>query len=241
MTIIFESDNDVIIYALEKIISFARNNQYIFLAQSVWWISSIIGLQEGLVIHIDNLKARSEVRPELPIRQLSPAESKKLKSGSHIPRRYIHPERVERIQISDGDYIDSSEESDSTSETDIHNEIINNCEAFLEQSKQERKTTGRFTRKASRVIKQKADRKINKKKPIKTYAIQIEGIDGSELQRRKAAGECQRCAWPRDRKGSHKTMDCFRWKRLDKGTAPFPKQKQYKKDMDLGPYLSTDT
>jgi hypothetical protein len=127
MTITLKSDKDVIIYALEKIIFYARNNQYIFLAQSVWWISSIIGLQDELVIHIDNLKALSEVRPELPIRQPSPAESEKLKSGSHTPSQYIHPERVERIQTSDGDYIDSSEESDSTTETDIHNEIINNC------------------------------------------------------------------------------------------------------------------
>ena len=36
MTITFESDQDFIIYALEKIISYARNNQYFFLAQSVW-------------------------------------------------------------------------------------------------------------------------------------------------------------------------------------------------------------
>jgi hypothetical protein len=56
MTLTFENDNDIIIYALEKIISFARSNQYIFLAQSVWWISSIIGLQQGLVTHIDNLQ-----------------------------------------------------------------------------------------------------------------------------------------------------------------------------------------
>jgi hypothetical protein len=61
MTITFESDKDIIVYALEKIISHARDTQYIFLAQSVWWISSILGLQEGLAIHIDNLKARSEV------------------------------------------------------------------------------------------------------------------------------------------------------------------------------------
>jgi hypothetical protein len=216
MTITFESDKDVIIYALEMIISSARNNQYIFLAQSVWWISSIIELQEGLVIHIDNLKAQSEVRPELPIRQPSPAKSEKLKSGSRTPSQYIHPECVERIRTSDGDYIYSSEESDSTTESDIHNEIINNCEAFLEQSKQERKTVGRFTRNASRVIKRKADRKVNKKKPIKTYGTQTEGIEGSELRRRKAAGECQRCAWPQDRRGSHKTLDCFRWKRLEK-------------------------
>jgi hypothetical protein len=51
---------------LEKIISYARDNQYIFLAQSVWCISSIIGLQEGLVIFIDNLEVRKNIgNPEI--------------------------------------------------------------------------------------------------------------------------------------------------------------------------------
>jgi len=63
----------------------------------------------------------------------------------------------------------------------------------------------------------------------KMYAEQVEGIDKSELDRRKSAGEYQRCAWPGDAKGSHKTMDCFQWKRMDKGTAPFPKGKDYQK------------
>ena len=61
ITITFDNDNDVIVYALEKIISFARNNHYIFLALSIWWISSLIGLQQGLAIHIDNLRERSEI------------------------------------------------------------------------------------------------------------------------------------------------------------------------------------
>jgi hypothetical protein len=60
MTITFESDNDVIVYTLEKIISYARTNQYIFLAQSIWWISSIIGFQQELILFIDNLKIRSK-------------------------------------------------------------------------------------------------------------------------------------------------------------------------------------
>jgi len=60
MTISFENDNDVIVYPLEKIISFTRENQYIFLAQSIWGISSIIGLQPGLITYIDNLQSRSE-------------------------------------------------------------------------------------------------------------------------------------------------------------------------------------
>jgi hypothetical protein len=47
MTITFENDNDVIIYALEKIISYARRTQQIFVAQCVWWLASIIGLEQG--------------------------------------------------------------------------------------------------------------------------------------------------------------------------------------------------
>jgi len=56
--ITFESDKNIIVYAFEKVLSYARDNQYIFLAQSIWWISSIIGLQQGLVIHINNLHTR---------------------------------------------------------------------------------------------------------------------------------------------------------------------------------------
>jgi hypothetical protein len=73
------------------------------------------------------------------------------------------------------------------------------------------------------------------RKSNKTYAEQTEGIDKSELDRRKAAGECQRCAWPGDRKGAHKTMDCYRWKRMEKGTAPFPKPKAYQQ-LKVGAY-----
>jgi hypothetical protein len=132
----------------------------------------------------------------------------------------VHPSRVVRLQDSNSDISASGSKSVSTTETNIDNEIVNNCEAFLEQSQKERKAVGRLTRKDSRVVKRKANRKVL----IKTFGTQTQRIEGSELRRRKAAGECQRCAWPRDRKGSHKTLDCFRWKRLINGTAPFPKQ-----------------
>ena len=38
-----------------------------------------------------------------------------------------------------------------------------------------------------------------------------------------------RCAWPADRKGSHRVRDCIRPIKLDKGTASFPKAKDYQK------------
>jgi len=61
MTITFENENDVIVYAFEKIISYARRTQQIFVAQCVWWLASIIGLESGLVIHIDNLRKRESL------------------------------------------------------------------------------------------------------------------------------------------------------------------------------------
>jgi len=70
MTITFSINNDVIVYPLEKMISYARDNQDIFFAQSIWWISSIIGLQQRFIVHVDNLKVRSEI-PSRSIEGLS--------------------------------------------------------------------------------------------------------------------------------------------------------------------------
>jgi len=55
MTISFENSNGVIVYAFEQIISFARDNQYIFVTQWIWWMASIIRLQQGFIIYIDTL------------------------------------------------------------------------------------------------------------------------------------------------------------------------------------------
>jgi hypothetical protein len=60
MPLTFEKDNDVIIFALEKILAFARANQYLFVANCVWWIAAVIGLDTGLVIYIDNLVSRTQ-------------------------------------------------------------------------------------------------------------------------------------------------------------------------------------
>jgi hypothetical protein len=174
MTITFGNDNNVIVYALETIISYARHNQYIFLAQSVWWISSIIGLQQGLVNDIDTLKAREDIdKPKLRSDPVSPG---------------IHPDRIANFRNSENSLCTSEGDSISTTETEIHSEVVDSYERFLEQLKQEGKTIGGKTRQVSRVVKQKADKKANRKKPLKTFGTQTEGIDGSELKRRKAAG-----------------------------------------------------
>jgi len=56
MTITFENDNDVIVYALEKIVSYAREYRYFCVANCTWWIASIVGLHEHLRRHIDKLE-----------------------------------------------------------------------------------------------------------------------------------------------------------------------------------------
>jgi hypothetical protein len=61
MTITFVNDNNVIVYALEKVISYARKSQQIFVAQCVWWLASTIGLEQGLISYIDNVQFRQEV------------------------------------------------------------------------------------------------------------------------------------------------------------------------------------
>jgi hypothetical protein len=54
-------------------------------------------------------------------------------------------------------------------------------------------------------------------------------IHFADVERRKSAGECLRCAWPSDRKGSHRVKDCIRPIKLNKGTASYPKAKEYHK------------
>lgn len=61
MTITFDNVNDVIVYDLEKVISHARRTQQMFLAQCVWWLLSVVILEQDLVRHIDNLHGRTVI------------------------------------------------------------------------------------------------------------------------------------------------------------------------------------
>jgi len=60
MMISFRNDNHVLVYALQRIMDHARRTQQIFVAQCVWWLVSIIGLEAGLINYIDNQSSRIE-------------------------------------------------------------------------------------------------------------------------------------------------------------------------------------
>jgi len=65
MSITFQNDSDVIVYAVEKVISYARRPKQVFDAQSVWWIAQLIGLEHDVKIHIDNIT----ITFELPVKE----------------------------------------------------------------------------------------------------------------------------------------------------------------------------
>jgi len=140
MTITFENDNDVIAYALEKIICYARDNRYIFIAQSVWWIASVIGLSEGLATYIDNLRIRFKASQiVLEENQLSSGEnlttsiSKGLDNTTQDSRIYLS-----RILQINKDREDSKTDS-SQAQLDRASTVIQNTKKFIGQSRKERK------------------------------------------------------------------------------------------------------
>jgi len=126
MTITFENDNDVIVYGLEKIISYARENQYIFLAQSIWWIASIIDLQQGLVIHIDNLKNRETVISDAASKATSVARI----NCNQKDEGKVHPDRISQI---DNERKISVTPRDLAEDQRLDN-ILDNAEQFVASS-----------------------------------------------------------------------------------------------------------
>jgi hypothetical protein len=91
MTINFKNDHDVLVYALEKIISHATKTQQIFVAQCARLLASIIGFEQGLINHIDNLQSQEErtIRQESVMLQDSQTTSVLENSACHI-----HPNRA---------------------------------------------------------------------------------------------------------------------------------------------------
>jgi len=161
MPISFEEHNEIIIYVLEMIIAYARDNQYIFLARSVWCISSIIGLQQGLIIHIDNLKeqleASSRVTEGLPkaigvILKITNTSERILinqsdRKISTTPRdiheesttsnglQDIHPDQVNQVHDSISDVSDLDL---NNSESQNPSRLVEKTEQFIRKSQKKR-------------------------------------------------------------------------------------------------------
>jgi len=199
MTVTFENDNNVIVYALVKVISHARRTQQIFVAQCVWWLASIIGLEQGLVNYIDNIQSRRNVT-------VNPEEALSIgRTVSPTPRDLQEDTRQDQILKECEKVLQESKK--------LRAKISVN--------------TGKCNR-INPLASTKKSLRIEKKRKTKVYN-KTEGIEEGEIQRRKAEGECLHCAWPADRKGAHRVKDCIYPIKLDQGTANYPKAKGYQK------------
>jgi len=143
MILTFENNNDIIVYAVEKIISYARENRYIFVAQSIWWIVSVIGLTEGLVVYIDNPWLR-EIKESVGTSVDDQLDTKAITTSPDIEDRLninsegsrIHPDRISQVDNTIN-YNYKFEHSDS--ELGWATGIVKETKEFVSQSQKERK------------------------------------------------------------------------------------------------------
>jgi len=144
MTSTFENDNDVMVYAIEKSISYATKNRYMFVAPSIWWIASVSGLTEGLVIYIEQLQLQgamelvgiSAIDQPHKVGVITPSNILDRLNGCDEPF-HIHPDWISQIGNTIGDG-DSRKNSDS--ESAQASRFLKSGKEFIDKSKNERKS-----------------------------------------------------------------------------------------------------
>jgi len=214
MTITVENNNDVIVYALEKVISYARRTQQIFVAQCVWWLASIIGLESGLMNYIDNIQKREEVLRQAPLNE----------EGQAIPDQAppLQQDHSDRVSRTSRDRSVSATPRDLTEDQRLDNILVSAEEAvqesFRDRTNYKREKTLKGTR-TGPIRTMPGSRKLSKDL--------TEGINETEIQRRKAAGECLHCAWPAYRKGAHRAADCRHPIKSTRGTVTLPEKRNH--------------
>jgi hypothetical protein len=230
MTVTFENDNDVIIYALEKIIYHVRRTQQIFVAQCVWWLASIIGLEEALVDYIDKLHGRTTVQKEHTTKEVSYPE---VRITPKLQDSRIQPDNPTSISPVPR-YIQEDIRRD---------QVLIECEEYLKDSRRLReitalKATGRTltglinpTAISKKHLRKKDRYERKLAEPPKKGLPDTAGINEAEIKRCMENDECLWCAWPSDRNGAHRVKDCKPPIELDKGTASFAKAKSYQRKL----------
>jgi len=220
----FKNDNDIIVYALECVISHARQTQQIFMPQGVWWLASIIGLEQELVFHIDKLqgeKNTTKLQGEKNTTKLQGEgdtipQQQLLREVLTTPRDHVEDQRIDQMLDCTKQYLRESKQLREIAALKVSGQTAT---GRINPSRKTRKSL-RKERRISKVVATNKQKDCNSK---------TERIDDSEIKRRKAAGECLRCAWPSDRKGIHRVKDCVRQIKLDKGTAIIPKGRNFQR------------
>jgi len=170
MPVTFENDNNIIVYALECDIGYARQTQQIFVVQCVWWLASIIGLERELVSHIDEFQSDRDPPPQEQL----PREV------SATPRDLAEDPRIDQVLDNTEQYLRESWRLTEIAALKVSRETI----------------TGQInpTRKYKKYLMQ--SKRVSKAAAIKEQKnySKADGIDDCEISRRKAVGECLHCA-----------------------------------------------
>jgi hypothetical protein len=188
MTITFENNNNIIVYALERIISYTRRTQQVFVPQCVWWPVSIIRSEHGLINHTDNLHGRTFISTEL------------------------HSEGVGNHTVPDSSIIQDSKPKRLKGNHQFT--ILKEYQELQKESSQLRVVATLKSQRVNRTgrinptpILKKALRKKGRSERKPAIPAQKEsktaGIDQAEIQRRKEADKYLWCAWPSDQEGAH--------------------------------------
>jgi len=98
MPVTFEKDSDIILYALECVISHARRTQQIFVAQCVRWLTSVLGLEKELVSHIDKLQGPKDTT----------FQERLHREVSATPRDLANDQRIDQVRDNTKKYLRES-------------------------------------------------------------------------------------------------------------------------------------
>jgi hypothetical protein len=140
MTISFEIENNVIVYALEKCISYARDNLSIFVVQCVWGHSSILGLQQELVTYIDNLQIPDNIGlwakdNVISDKETLPPPTPEIQDNQLSVSPNIHPDMISQVEQSDNYPIDFMPE--------VLYSVLKNTKKFIQKSQTEQQAVRR--------------------------------------------------------------------------------------------------
>jgi len=169
-------------------------------AQCIWWLASVLGLQEGLIVHINTL---AEGIPE------------KLRQDQMDPEELLNDQQAA-----------TSKELMVTNNPEALRRLLVDCERVLQESRQfQRIAILKATRRTKLGLINPLKSTKNVLRSSREDNIKTEGIEAEEIFRRMSIRESLHCAWPADWKETDMVNDCVRPIKLDKGTAVYPQAK----------------
>jgi hypothetical protein len=209
----FNNEHDILIWSFSYPIRRFEDSQNLFAAQCVWWLVSLTNLTDLVEYYCHYRTFPSDYNNHVIQRGRHPAADLDASKPGLINNVHISRKHLIKDLVLESDLLPRKDEQSTEGSEEL-------C----------RKASGRISKK--RIQNQSSESKRtklrhNKKQKPGSRSSSLEDINTAEIKRRRESGECLRCAWPADRKGTHQVRKCRRAIKLDNCTAPFPVKRQY--------------